>query len=77
MRMTEFAEADFVVFDGVFAINRITGKSTGKLAEFVVIDPIGPKLYPPMIATGPSKFRTVASFPATNAKPRLAPREAP
>jgi hypothetical protein len=66
----EFSVGEIVVFDQVYAVNRITGEATRELRQFVVVESSqnGFTLYPTIIANG--KNRTVTQQPAPNAKPR-------
>lgn len=65
---------DIVSFAGVHAVNRVTGQSTGELAQFVLTSNVAPSgttlnIYPPLTPTngGQVIYATVDASPAANA----------
>lgn len=58
------SEGDIVVFDGIFAVNRVTKQRTDRLQEFVVTDDTGEHFYPtpPASAKNPRVVRRVPVY---------------
>ena len=65
-------QGSVVVIKGVYALNRITGKSTKKLRQFVLLQDVGPHnsalpIYPHIIPKG-RQYATVITCPADGAE---------
>lgn len=65
-------EGDIITIDDVYEVNPVSGETTGRLRQFVVLADVTPstadadiRVYPPIRASGP--YKTVNALPANNA----------
>jgi hypothetical protein len=65
-------EGDILTIAGVYQVNPVSGDTTGRLQQFVVLADVTPstadadiRVYPPIRASGP--YKTVDALPANNA----------